>query len=292
MNVSAGLVVVTPSPLPDAIVGTAYAQTISAQGGAATYSDWRIISGALPSGLALGAGGILSGSPLSAGVFSFTVQLTDSAGKNASKAFQLTVRSVGGGSGLSLKDTVGAAGGTIEVPLSLTSGGASVAAFQVDLSFDPQLFTYTSVRKGDGLTAASKDVTGNLLSPGTVRLTAFGVNQNPIGDGTCAVITLSLASTFPGSGGLLSCTNAQGVSPQSTAVALSCTAARISAGSTCTCDVNRDGSVNIADVQLMTNMALGLSADKCDLNKDGQVNVADVQLVINAAMGMACGAAQ
>ncbi len=56
-----------------------------------------------------------------------------------------------------------------------------------------------------------------------------------------------------------------------------------------TCDVNRDGVSNIADVQSETNQALGIFAAN-DLNNDGIVNVADVQIVINAALGLGCTA--
>jgi hypothetical protein len=60
----------------------------------------------------------------------------------------------------------------------------------------------------------------------------------------------------------------------------------VSAG--CSCDVNGDGAVNIADVQLEINRALGIAASGCDVNGDGTVNIADVQIVINAALGLGC----
>lgn len=56
------------------------------------------------------------------------------------------------------------------------------------------------------------------------------------------------------------------------------------------CDVNHDGSTNVADVQLMINEALGTAPAGNDLNVDGVVNVADVQIVINAALGLGCSA--
>jgi len=55
-----------------------------------------------------------------------------------------------------------------------------------------------------------------------------------------------------------------------------------------TCDLNGDGSTNIADVQLLINEALGLTPAVNDLNHDGVVNVADVQVEINAALGLGC----
>ena len=53
------------------------------------------------------------------------------------------------------------------------------------------------------------------------------------------------------------------------------------------CDLNGDGVVNVLDVQIMVNMALGLTA--CvDLDGDGRCDVIDVQRVTNAALGQAC----
>ena len=43
----------------------------------------------------------------------------------------------------------------------------------------------------------------------------------------------------------------------------------------------------MADVQQVVNEALGLAAAH-DLSQDAAVNVVDIQLVINAALGHAC----
>lgn len=55
------------------------------------------------------------------------------------------------------------------------------------------------------------------------------------------------------------------------------------------CDLNEDGVVNAADVQIASNASIGLAA--CifgDLNGDGVCDVIDLQRVINAALGAAC----
>ena len=54
------------------------------------------------------------------------------------------------------------------------------------------------------------------------------------------------------------------------------------------CDVNHDGSINVVDVQLVINQALGFAACSADLNSDGVCNIVDVQRVISAALGGAC----
>jgi RHS repeat-associated protein len=56
------------------------------------------------------------------------------------------------------------------------------------------------------------------------------------------------------------------------------------------CDVNRDGSAKVNDVQSIINQALGVLSAVSDLTGDGTVNIADVQFVINAALGLGCAA--
>jgi hypothetical protein len=58
--------------------------------------------------------------------------------------------------------------------------------------------------------------------------------------------------------------------------------------STAPCDLNGDGAVNIADVQIAVNEVLGLSACTMNLDGTGTCDVADVQRVITAALGGAC----
>ncbi|TMD38873.1 MAG: hypothetical protein E6I89_06095 [Chloroflexi bacterium] len=86
----------SPSPTPTAPlqassapfhggeVGVAYgAVALSATGGVAPYA-WSVSTGALPGGLTLGPDGSVSGSPTSAGAFSFTIQVADAGTSTAS----------------------------------------------------------------------------------------------------------------------------------------------------------------------------------------------------------------
>jgi len=58
---------------------------------------------------------------------------------------------------------------------------------------------------------------------------------------------------------------------------------------TYSCDLNNDGGVNIVDVQIAINQALGVAAcTTADLQQNGQCNVIDVQRVINMALGGSC----
>jgi hypothetical protein len=55
------------------------------------------------------------------------------------------------------------------------------------------------------------------------------------------------------------------------------------------CDLNSDGVVNVVDVRIAENQALGLEpCGSADLNQDGVCNVVDVQRVIDAVLGKGC----
>jgi hypothetical protein len=55
------------------------------------------------------------------------------------------------------------------------------------------------------------------------------------------------------------------------------------------CDLNSDGKVNVLDVQLATNQALGnTTCSSGDLNGDGQCSIIDVQRVVSASLGASC----
>jgi len=83
--------------------------------------------------------------------------------------------------------------------------------------------------------------------------------------------------------------NVMGGPPDGTGGALSFNAAACyGSGSSSACDVNKDGTTNVSDVQLEVNMALGVAPCTNDINTDGSCNVADVQRVVNAALGGQC----
>ncbi|WP_433003567.1 Ig domain-containing protein [Kribbella sp. CA-294648] len=93
--------------LPAATPGQAYQQTLKAKGGVPFY-DWRVTNGSLPPGLSLDRfTGAISGTPNTAGSYSFTVELRDYDPQTApvTRTFQLTVGSGGGGSNLALTAT-------------------------------------------------------------------------------------------------------------------------------------------------------------------------------------------
>jgi Dockerin type I domain/Purple acid Phosphatase, N-terminal domain/Fibronectin type III domain len=53
-------------------------------------------------------------------------------------------------------------------------------------------------------------------------------------------------------------------------------------------DINRDGKVDVLDLQVLSNVVLGLTPcpGSCDINKDGRVDVLDVQILANVILGV------
>jgi hypothetical protein len=84
---------ITATTLPQGVVGDSYSATLTGLGGNAPYTFSLASGGALPAGLTIGAGGIISGKPTAAGTSTFTVQLKDSSSTPITVAakFSITV---------------------------------------------------------------------------------------------------------------------------------------------------------------------------------------------------------
>lgn len=86
--------------LHDAVVGTAYSETLSVTGGTGPYT-WSLASGSLPTGLSLSSSGVISGTPSAAGTFTFAVTVTDASSVTQTITFTIaaaTPAASGGGS--------------------------------------------------------------------------------------------------------------------------------------------------------------------------------------------------
>ncbi|HMZ20956.1 MAG TPA: putative Ig domain-containing protein, partial [Blastocatellia bacterium] len=81
---------ISPTTLPGGRMGINYQQPLTAAGGALNYS-WTIEAGALPTGISL-SGGNLTGVPVVAGEFSFTVRATDANGCFGARSYALVIR--------------------------------------------------------------------------------------------------------------------------------------------------------------------------------------------------------
>ncbi len=142
---------INQTALPPGIVGTVYTQTLTATGGSSPYS-YAISAGSLPVELVLNpTNGAILGAPAMAGVFNFTVRVTDINGCNGERSFTLVVSA-------NLVTSVSAASfiaGDTLAPESI------VATFGANLASSIQVTTTTVLpTELDGVSMKIKDSAG------------------------------------------------------------------------------------------------------------------------------------
>lgn len=132
LTISAPTITMAPGTLPNATVGTAYSQTLTASGGASPYT-YVVTAGALPAGLAVNLNsGALTGTATAAGSFNFTVTATDNGSFTGSQAYALQVNAPtlsllpntlpNPTAGVAYSQSVTAGGGTSPYTYALTAG--------------------------------------------------------------------------------------------------------------------------------------------------------------------------
>ena len=89
LRITAAVAITSTPARRGAVMGAAYADTLRASGGNDVF-DWRIVVGALPAGLSLDPGGVLTGIPTASGTSRFSAIAT-SDGLSAQREFELTV---------------------------------------------------------------------------------------------------------------------------------------------------------------------------------------------------------
>ncbi|PLP99496.1 autotransporter domain-containing protein [Cupriavidus pauculus] len=161
-----------PAPT-GATVNVAYGFSLAgASGGTGPYT-YTMQSGALPAGLTLSSGGVLSGTPTASGTFNFTVQATDrSTGTGPFSATSSTLSLTVGAPTLSLSP----AGGT----LSAAIGTAFNQLFTATGGVGPYTlaFTFTSGSIPNGLILNGNSISGTATSAGTVSFTVMAIDSS------------------------------------------------------------------------------------------------------------------
>ncbi|MFN7973827.1 MAG: putative Ig domain-containing protein [Acidobacteriota bacterium] len=189
--ITCGTITLSPASLPNGTVGVAYSQTITASGGTAPYT-FAVTAGALPPGLALSSGGVLSGTPTSAGTFNFTVTATDANGCTGNRAYSLVI-----GCGTITLSPPSLPVGTVGTAYSQTitaSGGTAPYSFAVTAgSLPPGLaLSAGGVLSGVPTTAGTFNFTVTATdAQGCTGNLAYSLIINPI---NCPTITLSPAT--------------------------------------------------------------------------------------------------
>ncbi|CAJ0793742.1 hypothetical protein LMG19083_02478 [Ralstonia psammae] len=174
LTVNAPTIAVSPTTLPGGTIATAYSQTITASGGTSPYS-YAISAGALPTGMALTSGGVLSGTPTAGGTFNFTVTANDSSTGtgtpySGSRAYSLTI----GAPSMTITPAAGA--------LSGTAGTSYSRSFSVSGGTSPYTYAFVvnsgTLPTGLNWNAATATLSGTPTSAGTVNFTVTGTDSS------------------------------------------------------------------------------------------------------------------
>lgn len=162
-------IVITPaalslstSPLPNGTVGTPYSGTIVVAGGTAPYTCVLTSGSSLPTGLSMGSGCTVSGTPQTSGTFTFGVTATDSSTPKEMVTGPETIV-INAAGVLIIVDPV-LPGGIVDVPYTTTIG--------VSGGTNPIKCSATANVLPNGLTLASDcTITGTPVKAGTFTFT-------------------------------------------------------------------------------------------------------------------------
>lgn len=190
---------ITTAALPSGVAGAPYSVQVQATGGLAPHT-WAL-GGNLPAGLSLNPStGAITGQPASAGTSSFTLTVTDAAGRSVQRAFSITVTAFvittasplpTGTAGVSYSQTFAATGAPAPYSWAVTAGALppglalSAAGVLSGTPSTPGTFNFTvrassTAPTGAPLTASS-DFT-MAVNPTNLTLTAelpFGWSGEP-----------------------------------------------------------------------------------------------------------------
>ena len=160
--------ITTSTTLPGGTPGVAYSQNLTATGGTPPYT-WAVTGGALPAGLTLSSGGALSGTPTTVGSYSFTAQVTDSAGGTASATFSLAVTQTCTYSVYPGGEAFAVAGGTGTITITAPAGCSWTAVSTLSW------VTITGTASGAGSGTATYSVAANTGGTQAGNLTVAGL---------------------------------------------------------------------------------------------------------------------
>lgn len=167
-TVQPGIPVLNPATLPNGAIGAAYTAALSVTQGAGAPYSFTVVSGALPTGLTLSSGGVISGTPNTAGSFTAVVQVTDAAAQNGQRSYTITI----GAPTLTLSPAAGT--------LNATYAAAYSQAFSAGGGVAPYTYAVTAgtLPTGMSLAAATGTLSGTPTQPGSFAITVTATDSS------------------------------------------------------------------------------------------------------------------
>ncbi|MFO0599282.1 MAG: Ig domain-containing protein [Myxococcaceae bacterium] len=156
---------INPPSLPAALVGSAYSQQLTTTGGTGPWL-YQLTTGSLPVGLTLSSGGLITGTPSSAGTATFTVHSVDQFGNEGTRTYTLVATTIT----LTVTPaTLPAA--VVSTPYSQTLSASGGQA--------PYTFTLLTGTPPAGLSLSSSGLlSGTPASAGTAMFTVLATDSN------------------------------------------------------------------------------------------------------------------
>ncbi|MGH9440245.1 MAG: putative Ig domain-containing protein, partial [Terriglobia bacterium] len=140
---------ITSTGVPGGTLGVAYSTQVAVSGGVAPFT-YGVTAGELPSGLTINNSGVISGSPLTAGTYSFTILVSDAAGERAAQSFTASILNPA---------TASASSGSLQIVTTAMHLGYIQQAYQGALTAKggttPYTWHVTAGSLPDGLTVNS-----------------------------------------------------------------------------------------------------------------------------------------
>ncbi len=200
--VIAALPTFTATTPPAGQIGVGYSTVLEVTGGTAPLT-WALAAGSLPPGLSLNASnGTLSGTPTTAGSYSFTVRVTDAFDQTATKAVTLIVNpgALVFTKTANVSSTVPGATVGYTITLSNSSGAALAATFTDPLTgvLDDAAYNGNATASTGSLSYSASTLTWNGTVPanGSVTVGYSVAVANPVTGNK--VLTNTVRSTTPG----------------------------------------------------------------------------------------------
>jgi uncharacterized protein (TIGR03437 family) len=180
MVISPPAPVISTATLPNGRAGQAYSQALSASGGSPPYT-FSLVTGTLPSGLLLNPSGLLSGTPSTAGSYTFTLRVADAQQQSSEATFTVTITSASTPLAIS---ALAPPTGILHFPYNFTMSATG--------GREPYSWTIPVGPLPNGLRLdANGALNGLLLAPGLYRFTARVMDA----DGNTAETTLGINVT-------------------------------------------------------------------------------------------------